>query len=158
MVAYCAAEAEPALAKKTTFVYDLVDVGRQALAKYSSKIMEKLSLGIAANDTAVVKAQGADLLSLLDGTYVRRQRERTARVVRVSSAAAAMTHRSCCYAANVCARCCRAGHAARVFTRLPVRRVGRKQREARDNGGRKGAHAMERQNAGHFLGVSAAGP
>lgn len=74
VVAYCAAEAEPALAKKTTFVYDLVDVGRQALAKYSSKIMEKLSVGIAANDTAVVKAQGADLLSLLDGTYVRRQR------------------------------------------------------------------------------------
>ena len=68
VVAYGAAEAEPALAKKTTFVYDLVDVGRQALAKYSSKIMEKLSVGIAANDTAVVKAQGADLLTLLDGT------------------------------------------------------------------------------------------
>ena len=29
-----ASDLEPALAQKTTFVYDLVDIGRQAMAKY----------------------------------------------------------------------------------------------------------------------------
>ena len=61
-----AVDAEPALAKRTTFVYDLVDIGRQAMAKYSSRIMKRLSVGITNNDTAVVTANGAELLALLD--------------------------------------------------------------------------------------------
>lgn len=61
-----ASDVEPALRNKTTFTYDLVDVGRQAMAKYSSKIVEKMSVAIARNDTALVKAWGDELLALLD--------------------------------------------------------------------------------------------
>ena len=43
-----------------------MDVGRQSLAKYSSRIVEALSVGIAANDSSVVRRQGAGLLRLLD--------------------------------------------------------------------------------------------
>ena len=53
------------LAKQTTFVYDLVDVGRQAMAKYAAKIVERLSVGLSANSSAVVKEEGAALLTLL---------------------------------------------------------------------------------------------
>ena len=61
-----ASEAEPALALKTPFIFDLVDIGRQAMAKYSSKIVEKLSDAIATNSTALVKAHGNLLIGLLD--------------------------------------------------------------------------------------------
>ena len=61
-----AGKAEPSLSNQTTFVNDIVDVGRQVLAKHSSKIYANLSKAVERNDTTGIKEYGADLLALID--------------------------------------------------------------------------------------------
>jgi alpha-N-acetylglucosaminidase len=65
-----AVAAEPALASTTTMRHDLVDVGRQVLAKYSAKIFRRIAAAITATPTPdpnhTLATDSAQLLALLD--------------------------------------------------------------------------------------------
>jgi alpha-N-acetylglucosaminidase len=61
-----AVEAEPALAKTNTFTHDLVDITRQAIAKYSSKVYYELDLAVGKNDTAGIMKSGAELVDAVE--------------------------------------------------------------------------------------------
>ena len=60
-----AAKAAPELRGRSTYVHDLVDVGRQVLAKHSSRVYANLSAAIDSNDTAAITSRGAVFIELL---------------------------------------------------------------------------------------------
>ena len=56
----------PQLQHLQTFVYDLVDVGRQVLSKHATPMWQRVVAAYRAGDSAGLVSNGRELLGLLD--------------------------------------------------------------------------------------------